>query len=146
MRMPFLPWVSIDVGIHQKGYDITFMTDLFGATVNEDIATAAQRPYPNIELTRESSKITIRFPSASWWNVGTPFGPMPICRCLVRSSKTPLPCLCELHRCAIGSLHACAFFTDRSIISKALKIQGGFGGYNMPPAFDAGHCRFTKPL
>ncbi len=54
--MPFLPWVSIDVGIHQKGYDITFMTDLFGATVNEDIATAAQRPYPNIELTRESKQ------------------------------------------------------------------------------------------
>lgn len=117
-----------------KGYDITFMTDLFGATVNEDIATAAQRPYPNIELTRESkqdnnqvsfSKLVERRHAIR------SYADMPVSRqeledAIAMSLRTPSVCNRQPTRVRI--------FTDRSIISKALKIQGGFGGYNMPPA------------
>lgn len=117
-----------------KGHDITFMVDLFNATVNEDIAAAAQRPYPNIELTRESKQDNnqisfgelVKRRHAIRTYADKPVSRQELETAIVMSLRTPSVCNRQPTRVRI--------FTDQSIIVKALKIQGGFGGYDMPPA------------
>lgn len=70
----------------------------------------------------------------SWWNGGTRSGRIPrkpvarveLEKAIEMSLRTPSVCNRQPARVRI--------FTDQQLISKALKVQGGFGGYDIPPA------------
>ena len=114
--------------------DIAFVPELFEETTKLDIVAASKKEYPSIQLSL-SSKVD---------NATVPFKELVERRHAVRAySKKPVARV-ELEKAIEMSLRTPSvcnrqparvrIFTDQQLISKALKVQGGFGGYDTPPA------------
>lgn len=114
--------------------DITFMTDLFDDEMNADISRSAMNEYPSIEL----------FKTGKLDNADVPFRELIERRHAIRSYSEQPVTREELEEAITLSLRTPSvcnrqparvrIFTDTKQISNALKIQGGFGGYDIPPA------------
>ncbi|AGH40632.1 MULTISPECIES: nitroreductase family protein [Bifidobacterium] len=118
----------------EAGMDITYMTELFDSSTNVDIDIASKKEYPNIEISIDEKKDN---DSVSFRDLGErrhairSYSDEPVRRdelekAIAMSLRTPSVCNRQPARVRI--------FTDKQQIQKALKIQGGFGGYNLPPA------------
>lgn len=118
----------------QAGHDISFITDIFNEQINHEIESSSQHEYPSIEVSYDSKKD----------NAAANFSELTERRHAIRSySDTPvtkqdLEPVIEL---ALRTPSVCnrqptrvRIFTDKDTITQALKVQGGFGGYDAPPA------------
>lgn len=116
------------------GRDVAFMTDLFDAEMLDDIKQASRHDYPRIELSKDGKAD----------NSDVPFRELVERRHAVRSYSDEPVTREELEKVVAMSLRTPSvcnrqparvrIFTDRELIAQALKVQGGFGGYDMPPA------------
>lgn len=115
------------------GHDTTYMTSLFDAEMLNDIERASKRNYPCIELSK-NDKLD---------NADVPFHELVERRHAIRSYSEQPVTRAELEEAITLSLRTPSvcnrqparirIFTDAKQISNALKIQGGFGGYDTPP-------------
>ena len=111
--------------------DVTFMTELFDDDTNADIVSASKNEYPSIELSLASKAD----------NAVVPFAELTERRHAVRSYSDEPVTRTDLEKAVTMSLHTPSvcnrqparirIFTDRKLIGEALKVQGGFGGYNL---------------
>lgn len=115
-------------------YDISFMTELFDEAMNEDIIAASKQGYPSIEILRgdkaDNDSISFRELTECRHAVRTysdePVTHSELEKAVAMSLRTPSVCNRQPSRVRI--------YTDKELIARALKIQGGFGGYSTPPA------------
>lgn len=116
------------------GKDIGFMTSLFDENTLTDIEKASEQEYPCIELNQHSKKdnASISFEQLTERRHAIrSYDKSPVTRkelekAITMSLRTPSVCNRQPARVRI--------FTDQKLISEVLKVQGGFGGYDMPPA------------
>lgn len=116
------------------GRDISYMTTLFPQDINAAIIESSKTKYPNISLSYADKKDNDTVPFSvlvERRHAIRSYSDKPVCRkeleqAIRLSLRTPSVCNRQPARIRI--------FTDIDIITQALKIQGGFGGYNMPPA------------
>lgn len=114
--------------------DVTFMAELFDDDTNADIVSASKNEYPSIELSLASKADNAVVPFAELTerrHAVRSYSDEPVTRtdlekAVTMSLRTPSVCNRQPARIRI--------FTDRKLIGEALKVQGGFGGYNLPPA------------
>lgn len=110
------------------------MTELFDDDTNADIVSASKNEYPSIELSLASKADNAVVPFAELTerrHAVRSYSDEPVTRtdlekAVTMSLRTPSVCNRQPARIRI--------FTDRKLIGEALKVQGGFGGYNLPPA------------
>jgi nitroreductase len=114
--------------------DVSFMMDLFDEATNVDIITASKREYPSIQLLSASkigndvvsfSELVERRHAIRSYS-DEPVKRKELEKVITMSLRTPSVCNRQPARVRI--------FTDRELIGEALKVQGGFGGYDAPPA------------
>ena len=116
------------------GQDVSYLTELFDEATNEDIVASSKNEYPNIQLllSSKADNATVSFSELTERRHAVrTFSQEPVTRtelekAIVMSLRTPSVCNRQPARVRI--------FTDRQLINQALKIQGGFGGYDTPPA------------
>lgn len=115
-------------------HDVTFITSLFDAEMLDDIEHASKRDYPSIELSKTDKLDNADVPFRELIerrHAIRSYSEQPVTReeleeAITMSLRTPSVCNRQPARVRI--------FTDAKQISEALKIQGGFGGYDAPPA------------
>lgn len=118
----------------ESGYDISYMSQIFSSEMSKEIKEASQEEYPSISISRSSKDD----------NSQASFKELVQRRHAVRSyakqavSRDELVSAIEL---ALRTPSVCnrqpsrvRIYTDKDVIVKALKIQGGFSGYDTPPA------------
>lgn len=118
----------------QANKDISFMDGLFDSETRKEIKEASQKVYQSIEIVDRPRGIRRGMSFAeltrSRHAVRT-YSKQPVARAELEEAitlalRTPSVCNRQPARVRI--------YTDSGIIRKALRIQSGFGGYDLPPA------------
>lgn len=114
--------------------DISFMSQMFSAELNKEIEASSQHDYPSTELLLAGKEDNARVGFVELVerrHAVRTYADKPVVRADLEkvveiSLRTPSVCNRQSVRVRI--------IDDAQTIGAALKIQGGFGGYAMPPA------------
>lgn len=118
----------------RAGHDASFMTDIFAENIRNEIESSSHHEYPSIEISHNSKKdnatasfaelVERRHAIRSYSD--TPVTKQDLEPVIELALRTPSVCNRQSVRVRV--------FTDKDTITRALKMQGGFGGYATPPA------------